>query len=286
MSVYPPPRNVSAKMSLREGHALTGGVSMGTRHEGDPSVPMLVAVAFGVSWLCWGARAALATIGAVNVTDAAAQALFFVGGFGPTIAALAVRDDIRSWGGLRAFLFGGTVRSAGWFALLVIGAALAFGLTSAGLNPAIPLASVPTVLLAAVTVSGGMSEELGWRGVLQPELERRLPYAAATLATGAIWAVWHLPLWLTPGDSHVGFPFVLFAAQAILLSYWLAGLRRRGGAVLWCCVLHGAVNTLMSVFVLQLGVPLVAGLLAVTALSVWMGVSPSHDSGGSPPPSS
>ena len=227
-------------------------------------------VAFGVTWVCWGLRAALATLGVADVTSV----LFFVGGFGPTIAALATSPETRAPAGLGAFLLGGTRRSAGWLALLAIGVVAVFGLTSAGLNPALPLVAVPGVLLAAVTVSGGLSEEPGWRGLLQPALERRLPYLTATLAVGAIWAVWHLPLWLTPGDSHLGFPFPLFAAQAILLSFWLAGLRRRGGSVLWCCVLHGLVNTVMSLFVLQLGVPLVAGLLALTALSVWMGVSP------------
>ena len=231
-------------------------------------------VAFGVTWVCWGLRAALATLGVADVTSVLSQALFFVGGFGPTIAALATSPETRAPAGLGAFLLGGTRRSAGWLALLAIGVVAGFGLTSAGLNPALPLVAVPGVLLAAVTVSGGLSEEPGWRGLLQPALERRLPYLTATLAVGAIWAVWHLPLWLTTGDSHLGFPFPLFAAQAILLSFWLAGLRRRGGSVLWCCVLHGLVNTVMSLFVLQLGVPLVAGLLALTALSVWMGVGP------------
>ena len=238
------------------------------------AVAPYLAVAFVVTWACWGARAALAALGVCGVASVPAQVLFFVGGFGPTLAALAIRPDLRAPGALCAFLLGGTRRSAGWFTLLALGVVAVFGLTSAGLNPALPPAAVPMVLLAAVTVSGGLSEEPGWRGVFQPALERRLPYLAATLGVGAIWAVWHLPLWLTPGDSYLGFPFPLFAAQAILLSFWLAGLRRRGGSVLWCCVLHGLVNTVMSLFVLQLGAPLVVGLLALTALSVWMGVGP------------
>lgn len=237
------------------------------------SIGRFTLIAFGITWICWGVRAALATGGAADVTNVVSQVLFFVGGFGPTLAAFAVCPAIRTLGGLRSFLFDGSIRSVGWLVALILGILAVFGLTSAGLNPAISLASVPVVLIAGITVSGGMSEELGWRGILQPEFERRLPYPVATLAVGLIWGLWHLPLWFTPGDSHIGFPFPLFVVQAILLSFWLAGLRRRNGSVMWCCVLHGCVNTIMSLFVLQLGVPLIAGLVLLTAASLVMGLS-------------
>lgn len=237
----------------------------------DVSVTRFLAVTFGITWLCWGLRAALALVGVASVTDPVSMALFFVGGFGPTVSALVVRGDARTWDGLVSFLFAGTYRAVGWLLLLVALVALTFGASSAGLNPGLPLSALPAALLAAVTVSGG-NEELGWRGVLQPELERRLPYPVATLVVGATWAVWHLPFWVTPGDSHVGFPFALFATLAVLLSFWLAGLRRRGGSVALCCVLHGVANTLLSLFLIQLNAILVVGLLALTALSLWMGL--------------
>lgn len=234
----------------------------------DASVGRFLAVTFGITWLCWGLRAALALAGVASVTDPISLALFFVGGFGPTVSALVVRGDARTWGGFVSFLLAGTRRALGWLLLIV---ALTFGASSAGLNPGLPLPALPGALLAAVTVSGG-NEELGWRGVLQPELERRLPYPVATLVVGSVWAVRHLPFWVTPGDSHAGFPFSLFAPLAVLLSFWLAGLRRRGGSVALCCVLHGVANTLLSLFLIQLNAVLVVGLLALTALSLWMGM--------------
>ena len=237
------------------------------------TVSRFLAMSFGITWLCWGLRAALVLAGVASVTDFVPLALFFVGGFGPTISALVVRDDARTQKGLVSFLLAGTQRAVWWLLLVIALAVLTFGASSAGLNPGLPLYSLPGALLAAMTVSGG-NEELGWRGVLQPELERRLPFPVATLLVGLVWSVWHLPFWVTPGDSHVGFPFPLFAVLAVLLSFWLAGLRHRGGSVVLCCVLHGVTNTLLSLFLIQINVTLVVGLLGMTVLSLWMGLVP------------
>jgi Type II CAAX prenyl endopeptidase Rce1-like len=43
-------------------------------------------------------------------------------------------------------------------------------------------------------VAGGGLEEFGWRGIAQPELERRFRLPAAAWIVGCLWAVWHLPL--------------------------------------------------------------------------------------------
>lgn len=51
---------------------------------------------------------------------------------------------------------------------------------------------LPYWLLMAI-VGGGM-EELGWRGFLQPEVEKHLPFIPATLIVGIIWTCWHIPL--------------------------------------------------------------------------------------------
>ena len=106
------------------------------------------------------------------------------------------------------------------------------------------------VFLAALMVSGG-NEELGWRAVLEPELERRIPFFAACLATGAIWGLWHLPLWFTQGAGRETTPLLAFGALAVLLSFWLSALYRAGGCAFSCCLLHALANTLIGVLSLS-----------------------------------
>ena len=121
--------------------------------------------------------------------------------------------------------------------------------------------------LAALMVSGG-NEELGWRAVLEPELERRIPFSAARLAIGAIWGLCHLPLWFTRGAGRETTPFLAFVALAVLLSFWLSALYRAGGCAFSCCLLHALANTLIGVLSLSSISLVMAAVLALTGLSL------------------
>ena len=41
-------------------------------------------------------------------------------------------------------------------------------------------------------IFGGLSEEIGWRGFLQPQLEARMPWPVAAMLVGVVWSLWHL----------------------------------------------------------------------------------------------
>ena len=43
---------------------------------------------------------------------------------------------------------------------------------------------------------GPLGEELGWRGFLYPEIKSNYGWMASALIVGAIWTLWHAPLWL------------------------------------------------------------------------------------------
>jgi len=90
----------------------------------------------------------------------------------------------------------------------------------------------------------GGNEEIGWQGFLQPSLEKILPFPLATVTTGLIWAVWHLPLFFTPGSSQAGTSFLVFTAACLLARFWLAALYKVSQSILYCVLFHGAINTI------------------------------------------
>ena len=87
----------------------------------------------------------------------------------------------------------------------------------------------------------GFGEEIGWRGFLQPQLERRHPTVLAANLVAIVWAAWHLPLFgITP--SYRAMPavgFVGFAASIWVASWIFAWLSRLGrGSLLIVAVFH------------------------------------------------
>jgi membrane protease YdiL (CAAX protease family) len=113
---------------------------------------------------------------------------------------------------------------------------------------------VSITLAAVVTaVVGGVGEEIGWRGFLQPALETRVGPTKATLLVGAIWAYWHLGANLS-GYNDPQHPLlnalVLFPVAVVMMSFGFAWLARKGLSVWPVALAHGANNVLGSAFLL------------------------------------
>jgi len=106
-----------------------------------------------------------------------------------------------------------------------------------------------TILIASVMTGavGGFGEELGWRGLLQPELEARHGVVRGTVLTGLVWAYWHLPANLA-GFNDAQHPVVgslaVFPLLVVGLAVGLAWLTRRSGSVWPAALAHGANNTI------------------------------------------
>lgn len=84
-------------------------------------------------------------------------------------------------------------------------------------------------------------EEMGWRGYVLPRLQAKHGALVSSLILGAIWAFWHLPRYLAPGNSS---SFLLgtlkILADAILFT-WLYNNTR--GSLLLTTIMHAAGNT-------------------------------------------
>jgi len=96
---------------------------------------------------------------------------------------------------------------------------------------------------------GGL-EEIGWRYTFQPALERHIPFTFASIFTGCLWAIWHLPLFFMDGMNK-GMNFGFFLINVISMSFMLGAIYRISNS-LWLCVLfHAIINAFSQVFILE-----------------------------------
>lgn len=102
------------------------------------------------------------------------------------------------------------------------------------------------ILFMPMMVLGGGLEEIGWRGVFQPLLEKRFPFFVAALIEGVIWSIWHLPLWLVPNTSQGDMNFIAFTLYCITLGLTLAAAYRLTKSIWVTILIHAWGNTVLG----------------------------------------
>lgn len=248
--------------------------------------PFLV-ITFGFTWGLWLVAGLLGG----DVSTPAVLAVFAVGACGPSVAALACRLAGRPGARLARLRSGRR-----WLpAALVLGVApaavaalLAPLVGGPQLDPALvrdTVAGAGGPLLFAVTalVAGPLAEEFGWRGHAQPRLRRSLPPGRTALVLGAVWAVWHVPLFFLAGTWQSGIGLftpqgLLFLVAMVPLSHlhWFVSERLRGG-VPAAVLLHLAGNVSLTLLVADFAsaggffVAAVAALVVVVAVAARAG---------------
>ncbi|MDO4274190.1 MAG: type II CAAX endopeptidase family protein [Eubacteriales bacterium] len=102
------------------------------------------------------------------------------------------------------------------------------------------------ILFMPMMIFGGGLEEIGWRGVFQPLLEKRFPFLAAVLIEGIIWSVWHLPLWFLPNSTQRDMNFTSFTLYTIILGLTLAAAYRLTKCIWVTILIHAWGNTVLG----------------------------------------
>jgi membrane protease YdiL (CAAX protease family) len=88
-----------------------------------------------------------------------------------------------------------------------------------------------------------LTEEVAWRGFALPRMEQRMRPLTAALLLGALWALWHLPLWFVPGSFQASLPLAGFVVSTVATSVLLAWVFDRArGSVLIAALFHGVTD--------------------------------------------
>lgn len=233
---------------------------------------------FVITGISWGALAVLTKLHFLAFTHPIGTILHIIGGFGPTIAALFSLEEKLTVKSAVRFVFRYKKKTLFVFWILALITTAVIGVSSMELNPALPWYLIPVVFLQAVFIYGG-EEELGWRGIMQPILEKKFKFPIAAVITGTVWGIWHIPLWFVDGSSQQNIAFPFFLVLGVVLSFILAALYKKTQCVFVCNIFHGLINTLLSVFVIKLNLVLIFGLVIVLGYSVWLWYSEDKKAG-------
>lgn len=234
-----------------------------TPRDPTPAIVLFVAVALGLSLAYWGLfplhRLALLPF------DPGAGIVGAARGYGPALAAL-----IAAWAtGGRAGLAELWSRLRRWrisprlvalaFLVPVVGQLAVLSVAAfTGSEPlaptAVPIGRLVLVFFVFALVDGPVGEEIGWRGFLLPRLLERGGLIGASALVGAVWFVWHLPLFHADGSRALTPAFLAeYLALNVALSFvhtWF--FVRSGGSTPLAILFHTAGNYLvfldMSIF--------------------------------------
>jgi membrane protease YdiL (CAAX protease family) len=187
---------------------------------------------------------------------AGAQVYLLLGqAYGPTWAALIVTGATTGKAGIRALLRRLLVWRMGiqWYAVAIFGTAFLFYAPIklhelfGGTPPTWPPLSmglIPTVVLSFVVRGLVNGEEIGWRGFALPQLQARHSALSASLMVGAMWALFHLPLFFTRDNSFSATnPFMFLASMLAMSVLFTWVYNNTGGSLLLAYLLHASVNT-------------------------------------------
>jgi hypothetical protein len=103
------------------------------------------------------------------------------------------------------------------------------------------------LLVVFLPFNGPLGEELGWRGYALPKLQQSSGPLIASLVIGAVWGIWHLPVFFNPASVQaslgLGFliPFVVGTIANSVIMTWLYN-RTKASALVAGIIWHAATD--------------------------------------------
>ena len=264
------------------------GRELGTTDATRSDLGLFFGLTFGLSWLFW-VSAALSGMAEPALWP---TVLHYLGGLMPPLVAIALthlrcdRETRRDY--WRRVIDFKRIR-AGWYAVVLLTAPaltalgvlldVLLGGSGGWLEPRFveqPLAILPFAFFTLLF--GPLPEEIAWRGYALDRLQARWNALVSSLVLGALWTLWHLPLFFIGGTyqhSLVGSPslwlFMLDKIPQSILMTWIYNHNRR--STLSAVLFHFAVNFVGEFFVLTQQAELVYVLSWIAAalgvVAIW-----------------
>jgi len=134
--------------------------------------------------------------------------------------------------------------------------------------------ALPLSIFLSLT-SGPTGEELGWRGFMREEFNRKYSFLKSSVCQGLVWCFWHTLLWVVDSDftdwraiPYVISNIVVITSITVLMNIFL----ERHNNLLYSVLLHFGFNIIYVFLDADIGffVILTVLYLIITPIAVWM----------------
>ncbi|MAT44383.1 MAG: hypothetical protein CL609_18780 [Anaerolineaceae bacterium] len=222
---------------------------------------------FAFTWLLF----AIAILSGQSSKDFPAILFYIIGGCGPSLMALVfvwrtydTTQRREFWS--RAFN-PRRVKAVWWIIILVaIPASMLLGvwinrLLGGSMPQMVSLHLLKTqpvqipFFIIMMMIGGPLAEELGWRGILLDNFQKKWSAVISTFVLFLIWWVWHFPLFFLPGTTQYswglfGSMFWLFSMNVFLLTILMTLAHNANQrSVLTAILIHFSYNVTLSLLV-------------------------------------
>ena len=224
----------------------------------EHQLPLFFVFAFAITW---GIAASVLLFmpiyieawGPVNLENPNYRALWMIAVYSPAISAITVISIAYGKQGLRAYLkrllnwrfkILGIVILISVFVMAIFAnfIYLAIGGTPKPIEQ--PWYLIILFCLFCLIYDPGPMEELGWRGLALPELQKRYSALWSSIILGFIWGIWHIPAFYISALSQSSFSLPIFIIETTSLAIIMTVAYNKGskGSIPLAFLIHWAVN--------------------------------------------
>jgi len=218
------------------------------------AIRKFIGLTFLISWISWGLLVLFTQLNIMNYGTPIFMIIFVLGAMAPALSCLWIKKHKGTKEEYKAFLKNiiNPKHHVLWYVFIVISVLINYFvkiLVTQGIMTGILINPfyIAIISLPIMIVGGGL-EEIGWRGFLQPHLEKYYSPFLSTLSVGVIWALWHLPLWFIIGTNQTNMNYVSFFITAIALSFLFDVVYSGTKSVFMCILIHAFFNSSLEIF--------------------------------------
>lgn len=204
-----------------------------------------------ISWSFWFLAAGLTHLGNIPFSNPVVMILFILGGISPAFNELYLKKKTSTPEEYHAFKKNIlTIKQPISAYLLVIGIAWIYCFLPILLGGSVQKVPMYIALLELpIMIIGGGIEEIGWRGFLQPMLQKKYSVLTSAAIVSVIWTFWHIPLWWINGSNQSSMSLVWFSLTCFSLSLLLSFIWNKYESIYLCVLFHAAINSFWDVYV-------------------------------------